>query len=121
MTTSYTWDIENITILDSHNENEKVVSRVVWKCIATDNAGNSKSQLGVIDLDINNSVDFIPASQVTKQQIINWVTAIVPKEMIENNLMPTTSTTINFSDTDSTTTVSDQILVTQARANIDLS
>jgi hypothetical protein len=121
MTISYTWDIENVTVLDSYNENEKVVSRVVWKCIATDNAGNSKSQLGVVDLDINNSADFIPASQVTKQQIINWVTDKVPKEMIENNLMPTTSTTVSFSDTDFTTTVSDQILAAEARANIDLS
>jgi hypothetical protein len=121
MATSYTWDIENVTVLDSHNGNEKVVSRVVWICTATDDAGNSKSQIGVIDLDIDNFTDFIPASQITKQQIIDWVTATVPKEIIENSLIPTTSTTVSFSDADSTTTVSDQILAAEARTNIDLS
>ena len=118
MATSYTWDIENVTVLDSHNGNEKVVSRVVWKCTATDDAGSSKSQLGVIDLDISDSENFIPASQVTKQQIISWVTAKVPKEMIENNLMPATSTTVSFSDTDSTATIEDQLEAFTARQNL---
>lgn len=117
MATTYTWDIENATILDSHNGNEKVVSRVVWKCTATNDAGNSKSQIGVVDLDINNISDFVPASQVTKQQIINWVTAKVPREMIENDLMPET-TTVSFLESELTATITDQIAAFEARQNI---
>jgi hypothetical protein len=120
MATSYAWDIENVTVLDSHNGNEKVVSRVVWKCTATNDTGTSKSQIGVVDLDINNtSTDFVPASQVTKQQIIDWVTAKVPREMIENDLMPATSTTVSFSDTDSTATIEDQLAAFTARQNLN--
>lgn len=119
MATLYSWDIENVTILDSHNGNEKVVSRVVWRCTATDDAGISKSQLGVVDLDLNSPADFIPASQITKQQIIDWVTAKVPKEMIESTLIPSTSTTIDFSDTDSTVTIEDQLDAFAARQNLN--
>ena len=117
MATTYTWDIENATILDSHNGNEKVVSRVVWKCTATNDAGNSISQIGVVGLDINNISDFVPASQVTKQQIINWVTAKVPREMIENDLMPET-TTVSFLESELTATITDQIAAFEARQNI---
>jgi hypothetical protein len=118
MATTYTWDIENVTILEAHNGNEKVVSRVVWKCTATNDTGTSKSQIGVVDLDVNNiSTDFVPASQVTKQQIIDWVTAKVPKAMIENDLMPET-TTVSFLETGLTATITDQIAAFEARQNI---
>jgi len=70
-----------------------------------------------VDLDINNiSTDFVPASQVTKQQIIDWVTAKVPKTMIENDLMPET-TTVSFLESNLTDTITDQIAAVEARQN----
>jgi hypothetical protein len=39
MATTYTWDVENVDLIGSHNGNENVVFRVVWKCTAADDAG----------------------------------------------------------------------------------
>lgn len=115
MATTYTWDVENVEVLDSHNGNENVVYRVVWKCTATNDSGASKYQVGVVDLDINNtSTQFISIETVTKQNIIDWVTATVAVNVIERDLLPGT-TTVNFTKTTSTTvTVAEQMAIDAA-------
>ena len=112
MATTYTWDIENVDLLDSHNGNENVVYRVVWKCTATNDDGASKYQVGVVDLDINNtSTQFISIESVTKQNIIDWVTATVAVNVIQRDLIPGVKT-ISFAKSTSTSiTVAEQLAI----------
>lgn len=115
MATTYTWDIENVDILDSYNGNQDVVYRVVWKCTATNDDGASKYQVGVVDLDINNtSTQFVSIESVTKQDIINWVTATVAVSVIERDLIPGVKS-ISFANTTETSiTVAEQIAIEAA-------
>ena len=117
MATTYEWDIENVKLLDSINGNENVFFRVTWKCTATNDAGKSKSQVGVVELNPNvNPDDFLPVESVTKQNIIDWVKATVAVAVIERDLNPG-MTSITFMNTTGTNiTVADQIAATAAKA-----
>ncbi len=116
MATTYEWDIETVDLLDSHGGNENVVFRVVWKCTATADNGNTKSQIGVIELDPNvDPENFISAESVTKQHVIDWVKATVPVAVIERDLNPGT-TSISFMRTTSTNvTIAEQIAEAAAK------
>ncbi len=116
MATTYTWDIENVDLLNSHGGNENVVFRVVWKCTATGDSGSEKSQIGVVELNPNvDPENFIPVESVTKQNIIDWVKSTVAVAVIERDLNPDV-TTITFSNTTGTTvTVADQIAAAAAK------
>lgn len=117
MATTYTWDIENVDLLGSHNGNENVVFRVTWKCTAEDSEGNSKYQVGVVELNPNVDSDtFLSIDNVTKQDIIGWVKNTVAVVAIERDLMPNV-TTITFAGTDTTssTTVAEALATTIAK------
>jgi hypothetical protein len=102
MTTTYTWDIQNVDLLTSHLNNENVVFKVVWQCTATSDDGASKSQVGVVELDVNDtSVEFIPIENVTKDMIVEWVKQSVAVQSIENSILPNVKT-VSFNN-DSTT------------------
>ena len=118
MATTYTWDIENVDLLNSHGGNENVVFRVVWKCTATSDSGSERSQIGVVELNPNTDPEnFIPVENVTKQNIIDWVKATVAVAVIERDLNPAL-TTITFSNTTGTSvTVADQIAAAAAKQN----
>ena len=116
MATTYTWDIQNVDLLPSHNGNENVVCTVVWECTATTDEGKTKKQLGVIELDINsNAADFVPIAEVTKEQIIGWVKEKVAVKVIEDSLFPAV-TTISFSDAANTVTVAERLAASIADA-----
>jgi len=110
MATTYTWDIENVDLIDNHEGNENVVFRVVWKCTATSDSGKTKDQVGVVELNPNVAAeDFIPVDQVTKQDIINWVKNTVAVSVIERDLNPSV-TSITFMNTTGTNiTVAEQL------------
>lgn len=116
MATTYDWDIETVDLLDSHGGNENVVFRVVWKCTATGDNGNSKSQIGVVELNPNVAPEnFISAENVTKQNVIDWVKATVAVAVIERDLNPGTSS-ITFAGTTSTNvTLAEQIAAAAAK------
>jgi len=117
MATTYTWSLQNVDLLDSHEGNEDVVYRVVWQCTATSDSGKTKSQMGVVELDIDNITDFRPADQVTKEQIIEWVKSKVAVTVIENSLMPNIKT-LSFADSTTTNvTVTEQIAISKAEAD----
>jgi hypothetical protein len=110
MPITYTWDIENVDVLPSHNGNENVVFRVVWNCKAEDADGNTKDQSGVVELDIDSeSENFIPVDQVTKQNIIDWVKATVAVSVIEKGLIPAVKTISFRNVSESTATVAQQL------------
>lgn len=103
MATTYTWDIENVDLLGSHNGNANVVFRVTWKCTAEDSEGKSKYQVGVVELNPNIAPeDFVSIDNVSKQDIIDWVKNTVAVIAIERDLMPDV-TTISFVGSTSTT------------------
>jgi hypothetical protein len=117
MATTYTWSLQNVDLLDSHEGNEDVVYRVVWQCTATTDSGKTKSQIGVVELDIDNITDFTPADQVTKEQIIEWVKSKVAVAVVEKSLMPE-GRTISFADSTATNiTISEQIALANAQAD----
>lgn len=116
MATTYTWSLQNVDLLDSHEGNEDVVYRVVWQCSATSDTGKTKSQMGVVELDIDNITDFKPADQVTKEQIIEWVKSKVAVTVIENSLMPNIKT-LSFADSTTTNvTITEQIAMAAAQS-----
>jgi phage FluMu gp28-like protein len=117
MATTYTWDIENVDLISSHNGNENVVFRVTWKCTADDGEGNSKYQVGIVELDPNvDSETFLSIDNVTKQDIIGWVKNTVAVSVIERDLLPNV-TTITFAGTGTTTstTVAEALASTIAK------
>lgn len=92
MATTFTWDVQNVDLLDSHNGNENVVFRVVWQCTAT-NDNKTKSQIGVVELDVNStSTNFISVADVTKEMIIDWVKDKVAVKVVEDGLLPNVKT-----------------------------
>ena len=116
MATTYTWDVENVDLIGSHNGNENVVFRVVWKCTAEDDAGNSRNQVGVVELNPNVSPDdFISVDNVTKQNIIDWVKATVAVSVIERDLMPNVTTISFMGSTGTNVTLSDAIAAAAAK------
>jgi hypothetical protein len=116
MATTFTWSLQNVDLLDSHEGNEDVVYRVVWQCVATSDSGKTKSQIGVVELDVDNITNFTPADQVTKEQIIEWVKSKVAVAVVEKSLMPEVRT-ISFADNTATNvTIADQIALSNAQA-----
>lgn len=114
MATTFDWTITHVDLLDSHGGNDDVVFRVNWMCTATSDSGKTASQIGVVELDVDNITDFTPASQVTKEQIISWVKDKVAVAVVEKGLMPSTRT-INFStDTSTAATIVDVIAANEA-------
>ena len=117
MATSFIWDVQNVDLLDTHNGNENVVFRVVWKCTATADDGKSKSQIGVVELDVNNtSTQFISISEVTKEMIIGWVKDKVAVKVVEDGLMPNVKTLSFEENSEGTVTVAEVIASNAAKA-----
>ena len=116
MATTYTWDIENVDLIDNHEGNENVVFRVVWKCTATSDNGKTKDQVGVVELNPNvPSENFIPVEQVTKQNIIDWVKSTVAVSVIERDLNPGVTTITFMNTTGTNVTVAEQIAAAAAK------
>jgi hypothetical protein len=112
MATTFTWDVQNVDLLDSHNGNENVVFRVVWQCTAT-NEDKTKSQIGVVELDINNtSTNFVSVEEVTKEMIIDWVKSKVAVKVVEDSLMPNVRTLTFGAGTDGNVTVAEALTQT---------
>jgi hypothetical protein len=94
MAITYEWDIQSIDVIPAYNEQEHVVSRVVWKVTATDSvSGATKDMTGVQDLNINNhDGDFVPYEDVTKEMLLDWIKIWLNVPVIERGLIPTTYT-----------------------------
>lgn len=119
MATTFTWNIHNVDLIPLHNERENVIYKVVWECTANADDGKSKSQMGVIELNINNtSTNFVAIEEVTKEQIITWVKESVAVKVIEDGLMPAIRT-ISFADVTATNvTVATQLAAAEAASNL---
>jgi hypothetical protein len=88
----------------------------VWKCTAADDAGNSRNQVGVVELNPNvSSEEFISVENVTKQNIIDWVKATVAVAVIERDLLPNVTTVSFMGSTGTDVTLSDIIAAAAAK------
>jgi hypothetical protein len=89
MSITYTWGVENIDLIPSKDGYENIVYRVVWKCTAESSTGESKSQIGVVELNVNNiDSNFTPIDQVTQSDVVGWVKQVVAVQSIESGLIP---------------------------------
>lgn len=110
MAVTYTWDVENIELYDEYNGLEDVVFRVVWNCTATSDGGATKTQSGVIDLDLpTTSTGYVSIADLPRSQLVDWVKEKVAVQVIERGLIPSTKS-VTFQGTTSTTvTVAEQL------------
>ena len=101
MATTYTWDVQQVELASSANGFNKAITRATWQCTATSDNGNTKSQVGVIEFDTNalTTATFVPFEQMTKQQIIDLVTATVHFNVIQNALASPDYYVADFSNT----------------------
>lgn len=89
MATTYTWKVENMDIIPNQNGYEGVIYRVVWKCTAKSDTGEEKSQLGVVELNVDTiGPGFKPIEEVTESDVIGWVKQVVAVGLIEAGLIP---------------------------------
>ena len=87
MATTYIWDVQQVELVNSGSF-PKAITRATWQCTATADSGVTKQQVGVIEFDISNlsTSTYVPFEQMTKQQIIDLVTATVHFDVIQNGL-----------------------------------
>lgn len=114
MAITYNWTIQTVDVIPEHNGLENVVYKVVWKCTASSDDGYSKSQEGVVELDLPSSdfEDFISIDSVSKDTILEWTKKKIWVDSIERQLMPKILT-VNFEDSNATT-VAEQIAIQTA-------
>jgi hypothetical protein len=72
MSISYTWTVENMASqvqLDGYTD---VVVEVAWSCIGTDGT-YSATIPGLTRVTFTGSSEFTPYSDLTEEQVLNWV------------------------------------------------
>lgn len=81
MSVTYTWSIVKVGTKDEVNSSNEVLSDsivyVQWKKVGTDNLDNKATYVGETELSAENiaASDFTPYSDVTAEQIIDWLEA----------------------------------------------
>jgi hypothetical protein len=89
MSITYTWGVENIDLIPNKDGFENIVYRVVWKCTAKSSTGETKDQIGVVELNVDNiGSNFKPIEEVTQFDVVNWVKQVVAVSSIESGLIP---------------------------------
>jgi hypothetical protein len=73
MTNTFTWIIKAMDAYPQEAGQTNVVFTVHWILIGTDGNGHSGSVYGTIGLTYNSGDPFTPYSQLTQEQVINWV------------------------------------------------
>lgn len=111
----YTWKITSFKIKDVNFGEDEVFNQVIyqtyWTKTGTDSSGATGEFSGATPLDISNltASDFVDYSQITEQQVIDWVKAEVESnptynqhinDVIASNIIQNNATEIHspFSD-----------------------
>jgi len=76
MAITYTWDITNIRKAPTLEGRSNVVVHVRWTKTGTDENGTTGQFQGATPL-VASSDDFTPYEELTKQQVLGWVQAVV--------------------------------------------
>ena len=72
MSTTYTWKVLNLEIIESINELENVISVVRWLITGADDT-NTTTVEGTVELDIPTADRFIAYSELTEEQTLTWI------------------------------------------------
>ena len=73
---THIWDVDYIQALPAHDGKENVVIAVAWKVVAT-NGTHSAQIRGMIDIPFGDLTSFTAYSQLTKTQVLGWVTSVM--------------------------------------------
>jgi hypothetical protein len=76
MAITYTWEITNMRKASQLDGLENVLVHVRWKKIGTDENGTTGEFQGATPLSAP-SGDFTPYEELTKEQVLGWVQAVV--------------------------------------------
>jgi len=85
MTISYKWSVESMDILSSSDGLKDVVRDVQWKVVATKD-GVKKDMAAHVRLSAPSSNTFTDYSDLTKEQVLDWVKSVLDVQAIETSL-----------------------------------
>lgn len=83
MDITYTWEFRGLDYKISLNDQSYVVTGVHSTLIATDELGNSSSQMHFLALPVEELDPFIPYENLTKEIVIEWLESLYEPELLE--------------------------------------
>jgi len=84
MSATYTWSINQLAVLPSHEGKTDVVAKVSWSYRGVDADGVGSSRGGNTEVTYNPKDKFTPFADLTEAQVLGWVTpTITPEQMTE--------------------------------------
>lgn len=92
MANTYSWQINNLDVYVSKDGLSNVVYNIHWTYIATsdqqDEEGNvySADSIGVCDIALPDSNNFVEFDNLTKEQVESWIEASVDVEELKRRL-----------------------------------
>jgi hypothetical protein len=81
MAITYTWSIDSLPNYPNEDGEADVVFQINWTLTGTDSTYTA-SEKGSTGLEFDSSAPFTPYSQLTKDQIIGWITSIMLEETL---------------------------------------
>jgi hypothetical protein len=81
MTITYTWSIDSLPNYPEKDGETDVIFQVNWTLTGTDGQYTAFEKGGT-GLEFSGSAPFTPYNQLTKDQIIGWVTSIMPEDTL---------------------------------------
>lgn len=85
MANTYTWKINAVDCYTSKEGLEKVAYNVHWSYFATDGEHNA-SMIGVQSVGEPDPENFVAFEELTKEQVVEWITASMDVEQMQENL-----------------------------------
>lgn len=83
MNITYTWEFRGLDYKISLNDQSYVVTGVHSTLIATDELGNSSSQMHFLGLPVDNLDSFIPYENLTKEIVTGWLETLYEPDLLE--------------------------------------
>ena len=80
MAITYEWDITNLRKAPALDDLENVIVHVRWTCTGTDENGTTGMFSGATPLSSPDSENFTAYADLTKEQVLEWVQAVVVGE-----------------------------------------
>ena len=85
MTNNYQWAVNTMTAYPEMDGKIDVVFQAAWVCSATDGVNNTATY-GTVDLTLDPSAPFTPYADLTLDQVLDWVFALIVSLIVNKNL-----------------------------------
>lgn len=82
MAVTFSWEIRQLIALPTHNEQNDVVCNVVWSYHGVDENGVKSVRSGSHALTYEEGAPFIPFSELTEDQVVSWIQALIAPEHV---------------------------------------